>query len=353
MNWDNWMLYLVAANGYVFFIFGMGQLFQHDKRTVNYWGFFFFEYTAVMFLLSAAINNNIIKIANFEYFDPFIISLGGTLFFFYFIRVVDAGYRFLWKDQWLFLPPILFMITAAALFFSLDSFHETAWVAFLGLSILWFVFCCILLLRRAARKGGGNLINPSRRLVFLFFIAGGLTVNIISFYLFLLFGNSVVFFIFITSVFILFMIFYVTRNPLLRLSAETKASYSGHIERSKIANLDVVAVIQQLGQIMEKEKPYRKETLSLSGLADMLGLSVHQLSEILNKVLGVNFNTYINNYRIKDMQRMLIERPGLSILEAAFECGFRSKSSFNRIFRDSAGMTPSEYRKNGAENGGE
>jgi AraC-like DNA-binding protein len=74
-------------------------------------------------------------------------------------------------------------------------------------------------------------------------------------------------------------------------------------------------------------------------------VSPHQLSEILNERLHMNFSSYLNGFRVREAERLLGSRPDATILEIAFEVGFSSKASFNTHFLKQTGLTPSEYRK--------
>lgn len=103
----------------------------------------------------------------------------------------------------------------------------------------------------------------------------------------------------------------------------------------------------QLLQYMLVEKPYLDSDLTAVNLAKSLNFTRHQLSHILNEQLGKNFYDFINGYRV-DAFKTKLQDPSFaaySILGLALESGFKSKSSFNAIFKKVTGMTPSQYRK--------
>lgn len=114
---------------------------------------------------------------------------------------------------------------------------------------------------------------------------------------------------------------------------------------SKIRSLDIDAVIHRLTYIMEQEKAFAAESLSLKDIADELELSVHQLSEIINKKLGKNFNSYINEYRINEAKEMLVNEPERSIISIGTAVGFNAVSSFTTVFTRITGSSPREYRR--------
>lgn len=118
-----------------------------------------------------------------------------------------------------------------------------------------------------------------------------------------------------------------------------------HYEKSKVTSLNVEEIIQELIIIMEKEKAFASEDISLSLIADELGITSHQLSEIINKNLNKNFNAFINEYRIKEAQKMLIEEPQRTITSIAIAVGFNTNTAFSTVFSRSTGLSPKEYRK--------
>jgi AraC-like DNA-binding protein len=108
------------------------------------------------------------------------------------------------------------------------------------------------------------------------------------------------------------------------------------------------ALVEKLQQYMKKEKPYLDPELSLSTLAKAMGLNRNQLSHLINTGLGENFYDFINKYRVEEVKRLMADpqKQNYNLLGMAFESGFKSKSTFNLIFKRFTGLTPSEYKKN-------
>ncbi len=106
----------------------------------------------------------------------------------------------------------------------------------------------------------------------------------------------------------------------------------------------------QLLNFMETNRPYLNEDLSLQKLSLLMDVSTHQLSHTINHGLNTNFYRFVNAYRIEEVKKKLKnpEFDKLSILGIAFESGFNSKSTFNKIFKEETGMTPSEYKRSGS-----
>ncbi len=109
---------------------------------------------------------------------------------------------------------------------------------------------------------------------------------------------------------------------------------------------ETMALKEQLDKLMQDEKLYTDQELSLPLLAEKLNLSLHELSWLLNKEIGKNFYQYINQFRV-EQAKQLLQSPShlhLSILAIGFDAGFNSKTTFNSTFKKMVGMTPREFR---------
>jgi len=126
------------------------------------------------------------------------------------------------------------------------------------------------------------------------------------------------------------------------LRSETRKA---HYEKSRLSGLDVNVIYNRLTELMRDEKIFADEELSLRDLASELGISPHQLSEILNERIKKNFNTFVNEYRVEEARRMLIEEPKRSILSVGIAVGFNSNTTFCTVFSKIEGISPSQYRK--------
>ncbi|HOP63671.1 MAG TPA: helix-turn-helix domain-containing protein [Spirochaetota bacterium] len=127
------------------------------------------------------------------------------------------------------------------------------------------------------------------------------------------------------------------------LRSETRKA---HYEKSRIAGLDVEKIYIRLQELMRDEKIFADEELTLRDLASELGISQHQLSQILNEKLKKNFNTFVNEYRVEEAKKMLIDEPARSILSIGIAVGFNSNTAFSTVFSKITGTTPSQFRKN-------
>ncbi|MDX9758735.1 MAG: helix-turn-helix transcriptional regulator [Bacteroidota bacterium] len=102
----------------------------------------------------------------------------------------------------------------------------------------------------------------------------------------------------------------------------------------------------RLLQLMDEEHVYTDSGLTLPRLAAMVGVSPHNLSEVINTRFGQNFFDVVNSYRLRRVRSDLRDpaKQQFTILALAFDAGFNSKTAFNTIFKKHTGMTPSKYR---------
>jgi AraC-like DNA-binding protein len=114
---------------------------------------------------------------------------------------------------------------------------------------------------------------------------------------------------------------------------------------STLRDVDVDACLKKLDELMTVSRVYQDEALSLSSLAEQLGISGHQLSELVNTRLGVGFSKYVRDCRVTAAQALLISAPSQSILSISLDTGFRSQSAFYAAFKEVTGQSPGDYRK--------
>ncbi len=117
-------------------------------------------------------------------------------------------------------------------------------------------------------------------------------------------------------------------------------------EKSGLSKEKADEYYQKLIQLMKVEKIFTQNKLTLGELAEMISISSHNLSEVINTKTGMNFFDFINKYRIEEVKKEIIktEKDNFTILAIAMDAGFNSKSSFNTLFKKYENVTPSEYR---------
>ncbi|MEL6943965.1 MAG: helix-turn-helix transcriptional regulator [Bacteroidota bacterium] len=100
-----------------------------------------------------------------------------------------------------------------------------------------------------------------------------------------------------------------------------------------------------LHQILEEKQPHFNPNLSLNDLAEHISTTPKKLTALLNQYLDQSFFDLINTKRVEAVKERLQngDHEQLTLLAIAFDCGFNSKSSFNRTFKKYTGTTPKNY----------
>ena len=114
-----------------------------------------------------------------------------------------------------------------------------------------------------------------------------------------------------------------------------------------ISNEATVRVLEDIQDYMLREKPFLNVDFTVYTLAEAVDIPRRNLSQVLNKGLSKNFYQYVNEFRIEEVKSLLKDpnHNKSTILDIALSSGFKSKSSFNSLFKQHCGMTPSQYRK--------
>lgn len=118
-------------------------------------------------------------------------------------------------------------------------------------------------------------------------------------------------------------------------------------EEAESQDLQHNALAQRIAALLEDELLYRSPDLSVTELARRVGRNRTEVSHAINQELGVNFNQLVNGYRVRAFleEAKAPANAGFSLLGIAYSCGFNSKATFNRAFRQETGESPSAYLK--------
>jgi AraC-like DNA-binding protein len=141
-----------------------------------------------------------------------------------------------------------------------------------------------------------------------------------------------------------FLILYVLlRFPDITSKAEEAVAATYAV--STLASIDCEKQVAQIKRLFEAEHIFEDENLSLLKLADMLALSSHQLSELINTQFGMGFSRLVRHYRVEAAKTMLINEPRASVLSVGLSVGFTSQSNFYVAFKEFTGIVPGQFRK--------
>jgi AraC-like DNA-binding protein len=104
-------------------------------------------------------------------------------------------------------------------------------------------------------------------------------------------------------------------------------------------------LMDDLENLVIRDKIYLDENLTLAETAHRLNTNTSYLSRFINDHYQVNFSAFLNGYRIEEAKRMILDEKfnNFSMEGIAKSSGFRSKSTFNQAFKNSTGLTPTEF----------
>jgi len=129
-----------------------------------------------------------------------------------------------------------------------------------------------------------------------------------------------------------------------RHTSTTRDIGSGRISKGIYPDLEPYR--DRLLEFMEESGAFRVEGLTIQDVSVGTGIAENLLSRTISSIFTMNFFDFVNSYRIDLFDKKILEgeAENFTLLAVAMDCGFSSKSSFNRAYRKKMGMTPSQYR---------
>lgn len=336
--------------------------------------------STLMFMLFFDLVFVLIKINIIEFYSfPFIAFTYGPILLLYIQFMTTPGLKFNYLNLLHFLPFVIFFVISVVFrqydfsanlsgFFVLDktiSLRIIYGICFF-LSISIYSSLAFISIHRH-QKNLKNIVSYNSRLLTL----NWLKIISISFYLsyviLFILGGLNIFVNFIPfdpyyTIFILLALFsfgygfYVIKQPdmleefvdedeLIIENKEVIEKRRGYL-KSGLSKLEAEKLLKKLLRYTEEQKPFLDRDLNIHTLSVGSGIPKHHITEILNEYHEKNFFTFINEYRVNAVIRMMKDPANnkFTILALAYDSGFNSKSTFNTIFKSLTGLTPTEYR---------
>lgn len=103
---------------------------------------------------------------------------------------------------------------------------------------------------------------------------------------------------------------------------------------------------EKLESVMIDQKLYLNHGLRLGDLAELLNISRHHASQVINENFKQSFYEFVNTYRIEEAKRLLCahsKNPSICVSDIAYQCGFNNRVSFYKAFKKVTKLTPKEY----------
>jgi len=139
---------------------------------------------------------------------------------------------------------------------------------------------------------------------------------------------------------------------LIRIKGETIFAIAERPAASAVGSNEPNAadrkLLDALMRLMSDERIYRQEGITIGMVATRLAMPEYKLRRLINQQLGCrNFNVFLNNQRIEEATAALSDpsQAEVPVITIAMDAGFQSLGPFNRAFKATTGVTPSEYRR--------
>jgi YesN/AraC family two-component response regulator len=140
------------------------------------------------------------------------------------------------------------------------------------------------------------------------------------------------------------------QEPAITLNTPEEAKQSPEkvvYAKSGLSEENIKIIAADLENIMKTNKPYLNRELSLTMLASHVAVTPANLSQVINQYYKINFFDYVNRYRIEEFKDRVSkeEYKAYSVSGLAWECGFKSKSSFYKVFKKITGENLSNFKQ--------
>ena len=334
------------------------------NKKANFWfGIFLFVWSTFwlddisLFFSNAELNVTVALLFHFiQFFTP-------VIFYFSVVFFTNPNFRFQIKDLRYLAIPVLFLVVSFLQTSSVkekDPFFQPVLSGLILIHALIYALASYLKIRK--HKKNILLFSSDTNEIDLNWLENIITLILsmsVIFSIYNLFFNASSLNLFINIIFLvaIFIIAYYSlkqkeifpvnekqRNDIISLNEEAP---SVEMKRKIISDEELVKLKSRLIELMKLQQPYLDSELNLIKLAELLNMTAHQLSYLLNSGFNESFFLFINKYRVEKAKELLVreEMNNLSILGIAFESGFNSKTSFNSTFKKITNQTPSEFKK--------
>jgi AraC-like DNA-binding protein len=145
------------------------------------------------------------------------------------------------------------------------------------------------------------------------------------------------------TIFIYFISFRFAFNPDIININPLDSSLGKKYNKSALSDEMKQELLLRIKKVMEEEKIFRDNLLSLTRLSSKICASSNHISQVINECLDQSFYEMLANYRIKEATELLSEHTNYTIDEIANLVGYNSRAAFNNAFKKITGKTPSEY----------
>lgn len=312
----------------------------------------------------------------FLFFVPFQqLFLIGPIFFFYVKALLYPSWKFTQKDFIHFIPALLYLIYSLIVFITdklvLDEFYFYAdgrdkdlafWYQMAGLISMLFYLLMSLKYYLLYRKLSLQEVSFADEVAFKWikhFIMAFSLILVLRVLFFILnpewgaFGSKYWYYL-CFSILLLYISIAGYTNTIktsIKMDAKMMLNIEPQNEKSSESKIDTEEVLaleewkNKITDLFETEHIYKKPNLTLTDLAKLLSTNRNMVSKAINQEFKMNFNDFVNKKRAEAVIEKLKsgEHAKHTLLIIALDCGFNSKTTFNRAFKKHTGLTPKQF----------
>lgn len=355
------------------FLFLALYLFTNQKgikRNNRVLSLLFFLFAINLIDFAARVSGLIFPNPMVHLIDDAFFLLYGPILYFYCRAVVFHDFAFRKKDLWHVVPYAIFTCLVFLLIFTFDQMSGTELASKITtadfpvrvyvislftylhiLTYLWLSWHTVKTYHEVIKDKYSSI--DGIKLDWLNFMLRAFTIITIVAMIHNLtpiFSNKIFLY---ASVTVLLLVTFYFINLILVKALNQPAIFSGitkeETEKYAMSNLspdDIANYKNQLTSLMLSDQLYLNPDLKSKDLAEELGISGKALSQVINQGFNQNFYDFVNTFRCEEVKSIL-QGPDrkITIIEAMFQAGFNSKSSFNKEFKKLTGQTPSQFKK--------
>ncbi len=313
------------------------------------------------------------------FFVPFMqVLLIGPVIYFYTKSLLNTAFKISTKELLHFIPALLYLMYSLIIFITdkliLDEFYFYAdgrdkdlanWYQSAGVISMSFYLILSLIHYSNYKKLVFEKVSFAESILFQWiqnFLIAFLAIIILRVLLFVLnpewgeFGSQFWHYIMFS-----FVVLYISING---YANSVKMSFLSDVNSENINVFDEIEIKEKpkqevinqqeikiwkekILQLIQEEKIYKNPKLTLFDVAKLLNTNTKTVSNSINSGFEMNFNDFINKYRIEAVKEKLKngEHQKSTLLGIAFDCGFNSKATFNRAFKKNTSLSPKDYLK--------
>lgn len=349
-------------------------LVRKDKSPPVYLLALSFFIPAVVIIDNYFLYLNLFQLAWFVFISQLLATNLGLVLYIYTLMLLGQDVKYIFKNYIHYIPTIFaFIITliyysydeAEKLKFYTTAFHSPTPLMLIssiagGLFTIYYIIKSILKIKKTSKLYNNVFSEPNKikirflnemlyLLLILLFIA-----TIFSSFLSNVFSDCIVVPI-LTNIYGFYILYQSYNNQVVFVKQDfaeyvkelepIKIYEKNKYENSSLSSADLEAGYVRILNYFDIDKPWLQHDLKLGMISKPLEMTIHKISEIINRKSEMNFSEFVNSYRIEHVKKLLLKENDNTKVEAlAYDSGFINKTNFYKIFKEKTGCTPIQFK---------